>query len=130
MVAPQTGQCLCGDIKFRIDGAVIRTNACHCTQCRRWGGHYWPSADVNQDDLVLTHGAESIAWYDSSQEAERGFCIVCGSSLFWRRKQGDTSYVSVAMGTLNAPTGLSLDKHIFTEDKGDYYEITPTDTKK
>lgn len=123
MAAARTGECLCGDIKFRLDADVIRTNACHCHQCRRWGGHYWPSADVDQEKLVITHGAESIAWYESSDEAERGFCIVCGSSLFWRRTKGDTSCVSVAIGALNAPTGLSIDKHIFVEDKGDYYAL-------
>lgn len=123
MTTELTGQCLCGDIKYRLDGAVIKTNACHCQQCRRWSGHYWPTADIDQDELVITHGAESIAWYESSKEAERGFCIVCGSSLFWRRVLGDTSYVSVALGTLNTPTDLTIENHIFVEDKGDYYSL-------
>jgi hypothetical protein len=26
-------------------------------------------------------------------------------------------------GTLDSPTGLRAEKHIFTADKGDYYEI-------
>jgi hypothetical protein len=34
---------------------------------------------------------------------------------------GDT--ISVTAGTLDTPTGLTLDKHIFVEDKGDYYVI-------
>lgn len=123
MTAALTGQCLCGDVQFRLDGKVIKTNACHCTQCRRWGGHFWPSADTDQEKLVITHGAESIAWYESSDQAERGFCIVCGSSLFWRRTKGEISDVSVAMGALNAPTGLTIEKHIFAEDKGDYYTL-------
>lgn len=118
-----SGQCLCGDISFRLDGEIIRTNACHCGQCRRWSGHFWPTADIAQDCLVITHGAESIAWYDSSAEAERGFCIVCGSSLFWRRKKGDTSYVSVALGSLETPTGLKIQNHIYVDDKGDYYAV-------
>ncbi|MEQ9675765.1 MAG: GFA family protein, partial [Roseovarius indicus] len=30
---------------------------------------------------------------------------------------------SFALGALDEPTGLTLEKHIFTADKGDYYDI-------
>jgi hypothetical protein len=118
-----TGQCLCGDIKFEIRGEVDHTSACHCGQCRQWAGHYWPSATVNQNDLVLTKGEQSIAWYESSDIAERGFCIICGSSLFWRRLDNPSNYVSVAMGCLDQPTGLTEQEHIHTDNKGDYYRL-------
>jgi len=29
----------------------------------------------------------------------------------------------VALGALDGPTGLKLERHIFTADKGDYYDI-------
>jgi hypothetical protein len=32
-------------------------------------------------------------------------------------------YTAVAMGALDAPTGMKLSKHTFVGDKGDYYEI-------
>ena len=32
-------------------------------------------------------------------------------------------YTAVAMGALDAPTGMNLSKHTFVGDKGDYYEI-------
>ena len=32
--------------------------------------------------------------------------------------------LDLSMGSLDAPTGLRLGKHIFTADKGDYYDIT------
>jgi hypothetical protein len=31
--------------------------------------------------------------------------------------------MGVAMGALDAPTGATIAKHIFTADKGDYYDI-------
>ena len=31
--------------------------------------------------------------------------------------------MSFALGALDGPTGLRLEKHIFTADKGDYYDI-------
>ncbi|MGV6802258.1 MAG: GFA family protein [bacterium] len=119
----RTGQCLCGDIRFRVDGPVSHTSACHCHQCRRWAGHYWPSANLSTDDLVITHGADSLTWYPSSKTAERGFCIICGSSLFWRLRNNPDQRVAVALGTLNSPTGLSQGPNIHKDNKGDYYEL-------
>ena len=62
-----------------------------------------------------------VRWYAASDEAERGFCATCGSALFWRRRDADS--VSVMAGCLDAPTGLRGSVHIFTADKGDYYEL-------
>jgi hypothetical protein len=32
--------------------------------------------------------------------------------------------MGVALGALDGPTGLVLQRHIFVADKGDYYDIT------
>ncbi len=53
--------------------------------------------------------------------ARRGFCPTCGAFLFW--KHNDESTMSFALGAIDGPTGLRLQKHIFTAFKGDYYEI-------
>jgi hypothetical protein len=60
--------------------------------------------------------------YPSSPAAERGFCNHCGSSLFWRHDD-DKGATSVMSGTLDGATGIKTAKHIFTADKGDYYDI-------
>jgi hypothetical protein len=31
--------------------------------------------------------------------------------------------IAVALGALDAPTGLKMAEHIFVADKGDYYDI-------
>jgi len=72
------------------------------------------------DDLLLT-SSSTLAWYRSSATAERGFCRVCGSNLFWRPEgEGRTA---ITAGTLDGPTGIKLAEHIFVGDKGDYYPI-------
>ena len=116
-----TGSCLCSAVRFEVDGPLKRPDACHCTQCRKQSGHYWASTDVPNDRLTI-HGAESITWYRSSERVERGFCRVCGSSLFWKPLQKDV--MGVAMGAFDSPTGTRLAMHIFAADKGDYYDIT------
>ncbi|EBA08202.1 GFA family protein [Sagittula stellata] len=112
------GFCLCGAVHFRTEAPPQGASACHCHQCRRMSGHVWASAYVPKDALTITG---DVRWFDSSDAAQRGFCPTCGSFLFWQAHAEDT--ISFALGALDAPTGLRLTKHIFTADKGDYYDI-------
>lgn len=79
---------------------------------------------AKHENFKLTSDA-GLKWYRSSPTAERAFCSICGSTLFWRGKGRD--YVAIAAGTLDGPTGLALAGHIFCADKGDYYEIKDGD---
>jgi len=62
-----------------------------------------------------------LRWYRSSDKVRRGFCGHCGSTLFWDPLQRD--FLAIAMGAFDQPTGVMLKKHIFVEEKGDYYAI-------
>ena len=72
--------------------------------------------------IVGEDGADNITWYAASDEAERGFCKICGSSLFWKRHNSDRT--SIMAGTFDNPTNLKSGFHIYCADKGDYYEIS------
>jgi len=41
----------------------------------------------------------------------------------WREL--NASHTSIMAGCLDQPTGLTLDRHIYVGDKGDYYDIEP-----
>jgi hypothetical protein len=115
-----TGSCLCGAVKFRVEGDLKPPDACHCSQCRKVSGHYWASTDVPRAALEV-EGEFNVAWFRSSEKVQRGFCSTCGSTLFWDPIQKDT--IGISMGAFDAPTGTKLAIHIFVADKGDYYEI-------
>lgn len=114
------GSCLCGAVRVEVKGELVPPDACHCSQCRRQSGHYWASTNVARHALTI-RGEENVTWFQSSQKVRRGFCATCGSVLFWDPPHKD--WTSVAMGAFDAPTGTQLEMHIFTADKGDYYEI-------
>ena len=114
-----SGSCLCGAVTFRASGTARDPAACHCSQCRKQSGHYWVAVNVPVDGFNRTG---EVRWYAASETAERGFCPTCGAFLFWKAHAEDE--IGVALGTLDAPTGLTLERHIFTADKGDYYTIT------
>ena len=116
-----SGSCLCGAVRFQIDAALEDAVACHCTQCRKQTGHYLVSAEVPQSAVTL-QGAGDLAWYHASDKARRGFCRVCGSTLFWEPLARDQTYV--ALGAIDPPSGALLARHIFVADKGDYYDLT------
>jgi hypothetical protein len=115
-----SGSCLCGGVRYRIDGALRGVIACHCSQCRRTSGHYAAMTSAPSANITLTESA-ALRWYRSSDTAERGFCAVCGGNLFWKL-QGRDAW-SITAGTLDVPTGIAMEQHIFVADKSDYYGI-------
>lgn len=116
------GSCLCQGVTFELTGELRDSVACHCVQCRKTSGHYVSATQVGADQLRIT-GDDTLAWFQSSPEARRGFCRRCGSSLFWQH-DGDNGATSIMSGTLDGATGMRTAKHIFTAFKGDYYDIS------
>ena len=114
------GSCLCGSVRFDISAELGAPVACHCQQCRKQSGHYFASANVAKSALKI-QGEDALRWFQSSAKVRRGFCQQCGSFLFWDPPARD--WISVAMGALDAPTQLQLERHIFVAEKGDYYAI-------
>ena len=117
-----TGGCLCGAVRYRVDGPLRPVVMCHCTQCRRMTGHVMAATAARRADFRLVLERE-LKWYESSSEARRGFCARCGSTLFWEGVGLDC--ISIAAGTLDDTRGLKIACHIFVADKGHYYEIEP-----
>ena len=118
---PLNGRCLCGAIRFELSPPIRNVIICHCRQCAQWTGHAVAATAVATENFRLVSGAEALKWYKSSDHAERGFCGICGSSLFW--KPADGSRMSVLAGALQPPTGLCVSAHIFVGSKSDYYDI-------
>ena len=115
------GSCLCEAVRFRAEGPISDVVACHCTQCRKQSGHHYAAANVADDRLMLD-GGENLSWFQSSPDARRGFCRICGSALFWKNKKND--FTAILAGSFDGETGLKIEKHIFCADKGDYYDIS------
>ncbi len=121
------GSCLCGAVTFEVAGSLPPPDACHCSKCRRWSGHFLVSTDVPRRALTIG-GADKVTWFRSSEKVRRGFCSTCGSSLFFDpldREKHD--WIGVAMGAFEPPTDTTIKVHVFVADKGDYYELADGD---
>ena len=114
------GSCLCGAVTFEVEGELPGPDACHCRKCRKHSGHFFASTDVPRSAVRIS-GEDKVGWYQSSEKARRGFCVACGSSLFWDPLSKD--WIGIAMGAFDTPTDTHLHVHIYLRDKGDYYKI-------
>ena len=115
-----TGSCLCGGVRYEVRGPLRPVIYCHCSQCRKTSGNFVAATACKIEHLAMLKD-ESLAWYDSSDEADRGYCTQCGSNLFYRPAHGQ--YMAIFAGTIDAPTGLKAAEHIFVEDASDYLTI-------
>jgi len=123
--AMATGRCLCGAVRYEINGPLRDVLICHCEECRRWHGHFSASTAARREDFVLLE-QRGLRWIPSPRSdagARRGFCAECGSSLFWDAPDRPT--VSIAAGTLDGRTGLHVAAHWYVSQAGDYYELPP-----
>jgi hypothetical protein len=117
-----SGGCLCGGVRYRIEGKCRDIICCHCENCRRTHGHVAAYTALDRSSLTLL-GAETLQWYhDASPDTYRGFCNRCGASLFWEVRDGRRR-ISVAAGTLDDSGGLKTIGHVFVAEAAHYYEI-------
>jgi hypothetical protein len=114
-----TGRCLCGAVVFSAEEAAPEFTACHCGMCRRWSGG---------SPLFTTHAKgvtfvseEKLGRYESSDWAERGFCTVCGTPLYYRFKQSGAMMMSV--GVFDEASAFRIKREIFVDRKPDGYAL-------
>ena len=114
------GSCHCGAVRYKVSGQLRSVVYCHCSQCRKQSGHYYAATQCRTNDLVI-EGENNLTWYSASTSARRAFCTTCGSALFWRSEGSEAT--SILAGSLDGPTSIQGESHIFVADKGDYYTI-------
>ena len=112
-----TGSCLCGAVRYQIDGDVERTSNCWCTMCQKQhGAASAPYANIASSALQWTQGAEAITRYASSPGIERTFCKVCGSNLTWQALS-ECARIGVTLGTFDTPYEGRVTDDLYIENK-------------
>lgn len=83
------GGCQCGAVRYEVPAGPKLASVCHCRMCQRATGNaFAPLLEVPSAGIVWQ--GEPAVWASSSV-AERGFCAICGTPLFFRDKDGDTT---------------------------------------
>ena len=117
------GHCLCGTVRFEIDGPFSSMAHCHCSMCRKHHGSAFATfVAAPLAGFRYTAGESSIAKYQSSPGFHRSFCRVCGSVM----PEGITAagLVICPAGDLEGDLGIEPQMHMFTGSKAPWYDIT------
>ena len=78
------GGCVCGSVRYEIEGEAAITAICHCKHCQKQAGTAFSIVmGVPRDNLQITEG-KLKTYEDSSESGEylyRKFCPTCGSPI-------------------------------------------------
>jgi hypothetical protein len=118
-----TGSCLCGAVRYEVQGDLAPIQLCHCADCRKaQGSAFGANIPVATADFRLVSGQDALRAYEHSPGKERVFCGTCGSPVI-SRLLAKPEVVRLRAGTLDAPVGAALAFHFYTASKADWWEI-------
>ena len=116
---PRDGGCLCGATRYRMTGAPIWINACHCTDCQRLtGGAFGINIITEAGNIERLSGELRVdhAPTPSGRGQSIHRCAACGTRM-WSNYGTPDVIRFVAAGTLDNPAAAIPDIHIFTDSK-------------
>ncbi|MEO8178412.1 MAG: GFA family protein [Deltaproteobacteria bacterium] len=114
------GSCLCGTVRYEVEGPLQGLLHCHCARCRKHHGAPFASfAQVSQHQLRWLAGEPSVVDYLSSPSRLRRFCPTCGSVA--PTPLGDR--VLVPAGNLLGDLGVTGGEHMFVGSRASWHVI-------
>jgi hypothetical protein len=126
------GGCACGAVRYALTAPPLIVHACHCLDCQRiTGGAFvinaWiESRHVEGDRSGL---ASHTLKAGSGSKHQLFFCPRCGTYLWSRYGIVPSDCLFVRVGTLDTPSALKPDVHIFTRSKAPWLTL-PTEVRK
>ena len=82
MTVTHEGGCLCGSVRYEVNGEPTWCGACHCRQCQRWTGTaFLIGAYFLDTQVVITSGILKQYEFNSDESGRwlrLEFCEKCG----------------------------------------------------
>jgi hypothetical protein len=120
MTTRYRGSCLCGAVRFEVEGSFEHFFLCHCSYCRKdTGSAHGANLFSNTAKLTWLAGENQVATYHlPSTRHAKSFCKTCGSAL--PRLPTDGSALVVPAGSLESPVTMRPNAHIFVASRADW----------
>ena len=116
------GKCLCGEVKFLIEGTLPNLYQCHCSLCRKATGTSSNTATfVIKNNFKWLSGEKNITKYSHSSGFRSNFCSVCGSPV--PNIINDTEIYCVPAGLFDAHSNSKIAAHLYTGSKANWDTI-------
>lgn len=112
------GGCHCGKVRYACTGDPELVFYCHCADCQRTTGSPFSVEAMVPSGSFEIHGDTDTYTVvgDSGKEVHRRFCPRCGSGLYLEC-DADPGYVFLKVGTLDDPSRVRPEMHIFEAAK-------------
>ena len=116
-----TGTCLCGAVRYGIDGPFSFMGHCHCSMCRKaHGALYATWIAAPRSGFRWIAGEDAIDRFESSPGGQRAFCRHCGSVAPILMDDS----VGMPAGNLDGDPGIRPQLHMFVGSKAAWHPIT------
>ena len=121
----QEGGCLCGAVRFKVEGEPIVSGACYCRDCQYVAGgaaaygSMYPAAAVT---VTAGETRRHSVTADSGAEVVREFCPLCGVHLI-SYNGSHPEFKSIKAGTLDDPSGFRSQGSIWTSSAQPWHRI-------
>lgn len=116
------GECFCGTVSYRIEGALTRARSCHCSRCRKaFSGAASAYAELaNPGSFSWTAGSDNLQDYASQEGWGLAFCRTCGTTICGKH---EGRVHGIALGTVSGDPGVEIEAHLFVGSKAPWDHI-------
>jgi hypothetical protein len=124
MSVPHEGGCACGTVRYRLASDPLFVHCCHCLNCQRQtGSAFVINLLIEADRVELLAGEpQPVDVPRDDGSMQRIFrCPTCQVAVYSRYTRPDVLFVRA--GTLDEPTSVAPDVHIFTKSKVDWVTL-------
>ena len=118
MSIARAGGCACGAVRYRLTSDPLFVHCCHCLNCQRQTGSAFVINLMIETDRVelLAGDPQSVDVPRDDGSTQRIFrCPTCQVAVFSQYGRPEARFVRG--GTLDEPSGVMPDVHIFTRSK-------------
>jgi hypothetical protein len=113
------GGCACGAVRYRMLSTPMFVHCCHCRDCQRQTGSAFvlnALIEADRADVISGEVKPSPMPTDSGRPHNVFRCTACGTAV-WSEYGGLTTLRFVRVGTLDDPSRMQPDVHIYTRSK-------------
>ena len=120
MGSKYSGSCLCGEVRFEIEGEFERFYLCHCEYCRKdTGSAHAANLFSSTAALKWVSGEDQVRQFNlPATRHSKGFCSNCGSAL--PRIEMNSAMLVVPAGSLNSEVRIRPNAHIFVSSRASW----------
>jgi hypothetical protein len=118
MSVPLEGGCACGAVRYRLTSDPLFVHCCHCLNCQRQtGSAFVINALIEADRVQLLAGEPQPVAVprDGGKKQKIWRCPTCQVAVYSQYTRRGIWFVRA--GTLDDPTAVAPDVHIFTRSK-------------